>query len=333
MSGNRERYNQRKDGFDHEKAPVLRSENSEKPKTKMKPKKNSVHTRNRSKSPGGKLGVIVGILSCILIVSGIVLAIAPFGNNSRAVADEVKPQEILPTTTYTYDESLVTLDFKTQDEIDKEKKEASTYLIPPKAKVYDPIVFSYPPAGKRAAITFDDGPDPKMVDDYLSVLEQNKVKASFFMLANSVQAYPDQARKVRDAGHDVVSHSQRHAILSKLPTDALKADFANTNKVFKDVLGYTPKYMRPPYGSHNDEVLATAREYGQIPIYWSIDTNDWRKYSTETMVNTIKSEISDGAIILMHEGKPNTLAALPEIIKTVRDCGYEIVPLSELLSY
>ena len=91
--------------------------------------------------------------------------------------------------------------------------------------------------------------------------------------------------------------------------------------------------MRPPYGSYTDEVLSVAKKYGQQPIYWSIDTNDWRKYSTETMVNTILNNLSDGAVILMHEGKSNTLDALPAIAEAVRAAGYEFVPLSELLSY
>ena len=81
------------------------------------------------------------------------------------------------------------------------------------------------------------------------------------------------------------------------------------------------------------DLLSVAKKYGQQPIYWSIDTNDWRKYSTETMVNTILNNLSDGAVILMHEGKSNTLDALPAIAEAVRAAGYEFVPLSELLSY
>ena len=275
-----------------------------------------------------KIPAAIAGVAVVFIFAGILLAVIP-GIGGKASEPNVSPQDIFPTQTYTYNDGLITMGLEDQSAI----AQNSEYKIPLKPKEYDPIVYSYPAAGKRVALTFDDGPSKEMTDDYIQVLADNNVKATFFLLAKNVQAFPDEARMLQEAGHDIANHSLNHAQLSGLSGDSLKNDFAESNKIFKEVLGKTPKFMRPPYGSYNDEVLATAREYGQIPIYWSIDTNDWRKYSTETMVETIKSEMSDGAIILMHEGKSNTLEALPTIIQTIRDMGYEIVPLSELLSY
>lgn len=273
-----------------------------------------------------KVPVVLAILCCLLIIGGVALAIIP-GFKSSATEITATVESAFPIQTFTYEDGLVTMGLKDEAEI------AMPYMVPPKPKEYDPIIYSYPPAGKRVALTFDDGPSKEMTDDYIKVLADNNVKATFFLLAKNVQAFPEQAKSLADAGHDVDSHSLNHSQLSSLSTTALQEDFRKTNEIFKEVVGKTPSYMRPPYGSYNDEVLSTARNFGQIPIYWSIDTNDWRKWSTETMVNTIKSEISDGAIILMHEGKSNTLEALPTIIQTLRDMGYEIVPLSQLLSY
>ena len=276
-----------------------------------------------------QIPVLIAVVSGVLLISGVVLAVLP-GDKSKASQPVVQVQDIFPVNTFTYEQGLVTMGLASEGDV---AAGANNYMVPPKPKEYDPIVYSYPAAGKRVALTFDDGPSHEMSDDYIKVLDDNNVKATFFLLAKNVAAFPEQAKQLQEAGHDIASHSLNHSVLSSLSTTALQEDFAKSNEIFKETVGEKPDFMRPPYGSYDDEVLATAREYGQLPIYWSIDTNDWRKYSTETMVNTIVNNLSDGAIILMHEGKSNTLEALPAIIQAIRDNGYEIVPLSQLLSY
>lgn len=272
---------------------------------------------------------IIGMVACVLLVIGIAIAFGAFGG-SKVQADTVNPNSIMPSVTNVYSSGLSAMGKEAQEGDAQQAKEP---MIPLKPKEYDPIVYSYPAAGKMVAITFDDGPNKDTTEKYLKILADNGVKASFFMLGKSVQAYPDLAKKVESEGHDVLSHFYQHAILPKLDEASLQNDFEQVNTIFKSVLGHTPKFMRPPYGNYNDTTLATSRKYGQIPIYWSIDTNDWRGRSTENMVETITSHLSDGAIILMHEGKSNTLEALPAIIKAIKDAGYTIVPLSEMLSY
>lgn len=336
MSGNRENYMKRKNGKEHgcerSSPPSGSSDKRLTQRSGGNRQKKSSLVGKVSTSKGNKLPFYFAVFSLILIIIGVVLIFKSPGQ-STAAAPKPTPEQAIDFHTFTYEDGLVTMGLKTAAEVSQEAKKTSEIMIPPKAKEYDPIIYSYPAAGKRVALTFDDGPSSKMTKDYLNVLDQLNIKASFFMLGNSVMAYPDLAKEVEERGHDVLSHSKEHAILANLSREQLEADFSYCNDAFKEVLGHTPKMVRPPYGSYTDEVLSTSRKYGQIPIYWSIDTNDWRKYSTETMVNTIVNNLSDGGIILMHEAKGNTLEALPAIAEAVRAQGYEFVPLSELLSY
>ena len=341
MSGNREKYVKLKSSRQNSHKDHVMGSRSDDTKYHRVFSKSRKSEKSKNKSPlvlgmlfskRNRLPVCFGILSLILVIVGVII-IGSSSDTTTAAAPQPKPEQAIDFQTFTYEDGLVTMGLKTAAEVSQETANRSKILIPPKAKTYDPIIYSYPAAGKRVSLTFDDGPSPKMTEDYLNVLDELNIKASFFMLANSVMAYPDLTKEVEDRGHDVVSHSKEHANLANLSSDQLEADFSYSNDAFKEVLGHTPKMMRPPYGSYTDEVLSVAKKYGQQPIYWSIDTNDWRKYSTETMVNTILNNLSDGAVILMHEGKSNTLDALPAIAEAVRAAGYEFVPLSELLSY
>ena len=269
---------------------------------------------------------LIGFVLAVLLLMAIIL---PFALGDKEVVSQhhysTDPADLLQTFTFTYEEGAGLAYPETVAE--------GTYpMIPPPAVVLPDIVMSNKAAEKKVCLTFDDGPYSIMTSQYLEILAEKNVPAVFFMPANRVQLYPDLAKKVMEYGHEVASHSLQHKDLKKMTGQALKDDFAATNQIFYNVLGVTPKYIRPPYGSYNEEVCAVAKSYGQQPIYWSIDTNDWRGYSAEALIDHVVGHLHNGAILLFHEGKQNTLAALPGMIDAVRAAGYEFVSLDELLS-
>lgn len=179
------------------------------------------------------------------------------------------------------------------------------------------------------ALTFDDGPQPGPTDAALEVLKQLDVPATFFVVGQFVKKYPELLLETLAQGHEVAAHSYAHSTLTELGSESLRRDFDKTNAVLLEVTGNTPRYYRPPYGVHNQRV----RDAAQMPtIMWSIDPQDWRKAnSASQIVRYVLSRAHPGAIVLFHEKMAKTVSALPEIIAGLREQGYELVTVSEIL--
>jgi len=193
------------------------------------------------------------------------------------------------------------------------------------------ICYSVPSAGKKIALTFDDGPYPRLLDQYLDILAKYNVKATFFCLGSLVQSNPEAAKKIVAGGHELATHSWGHSQLTKLSAAELKNDFAKTSAAVYEAIGYAPYMFRPPYGSIDDDVKAAAAESGMLAVCWNVDTEDWRAKSADAIVNECMRAASDGAIILMHENKELTVAALPRVIEGLQNKGYELVTVGELI--
>lgn len=180
---------------------------------------------------------------------------------------------------------------------------------------------------KLVALTFDDGPSSETTPKLLDILEQKDVRATFFILGNRAAANPEIVKSIARDWHEVASHTMRHQNLIKLSASGIQSDIDEANTVFKNILGYKPKLTRPPYGNINDDV----RSYIGTPmILWSVDTEDWKNKDTDSIVSTTMSEVYDGAIILMHDIHPTSVDAIPTLVDTLRDAGYEFATISEL---
>lgn len=186
------------------------------------------------------------------------------------------------------------------------------------------------PGQKVFALTFDDGPWPEYTEQVLSVLKQFKVKATFFMVGQEVQRRPEIARAVRDAGHAVGTHSWDHPIRPRSAVDQIR----RTDAIIKKTLGFQPTCFRPPYGALKNGMARQAMKQKQAVLIWSADSNDWRKPGSSRIASRVINQASPGGIALLHDGggnRPQTLAALPEIISTLQSRGYRFVTIPELL--
>ncbi len=186
-------------------------------------------------------------------------------------------------------------------------------------------------AGKRVALTFDDGPYKNMTAEYLKVLDEYNVHATFFVLGQYVLQRPEITQNIAAGGHEVASHSWYHHNLPKLKKADIQEDFRKTESAFYQVLGYPPNLFRAPYGALNADVKAVAQEYSQQSVLWSIDPLDWKSKDSDKLAAYILNRVSDGDIILLHENKKSTLAALPKIIEGLQKKGFEIGTVSELI--
>ena len=180
---------------------------------------------------------------------------------------------------------------------------------------------------KLVALTFDDGPSSETTPGLLDILFQEDVPATFFMLGNMARNNPELVRQVEAAGHIVASHTMYHQNLVRLSATAVQADIDEANATFNEILGHGVSLTRPPYGNINSNVRAAV---GTPMILWSVDTLDWQSKNPDAIIETTLSQVHDGAVILMHDIHPTTIAAVPTLIKVLRDSGYEFATILEL---
>ncbi|MBN6185779.1 polysaccharide deacetylase family protein [Aneurinibacillus sp. BA2021] len=165
----------------------------------------------------------------------------------------------------------------------------------------------------------------------LSTLEKEKVKATFFLDGSWTKKYPDEAKKIAAAGHEIGSHAYSHPNMSQLSLTQMEQEITKTNAVIKEATGITPTLFAPPSGDFDQRVVEMAARYHMKTIMWTADTIDWRKPSPEQWFRTVSPKINNGVLILMHPTSP-TAEALPRLIQHVRGKKLTLGTVSETLS-
>ncbi|MBA4601791.1 polysaccharide deacetylase family protein [Thermoactinomyces sp. AMNI-1] len=187
---------------------------------------------------------------------------------------------------------------------------------------------------KKVALTFDDGPDAKYTGQILDILKRYHVPATFFVIGNQVPYYPEVIKRMVNEGHIVAGHSWSHPNLSKLSDAQVRQEIIKTNQAVKSVTGKNMAMIRPPYGAIKGKEKV-INQMGISIVQWSIDTLDWKSGRTSQQVEqTVLQNLSPGSIILKHSGGGNrstTVQALPGIIESLKQKGYQFVTVNELL--
>ncbi|MGI6308126.1 MAG: polysaccharide deacetylase family protein [Dethiobacteria bacterium] len=184
----------------------------------------------------------------------------------------------------------------------------------------------------KVALTFDDGPCPEMTEQYLAVLQAYGIQATFFIIGRQAGLHPETVGKIIAQGSELGSHSWKHDQMDRLTTKQIAADLQETAAQIYELWGQEITFFRPPYGRGSPDVLAAAKELGQKLVYWDVDPRDWKEPPPEEIVKRVMEQVQPGSIIILHEGRPNTLAALPEIIQGLQACGLQPVSVSTLLT-
>ncbi len=191
---------------------------------------------------------------------------------------------------------------------------------------------------KQIALTFDAGWEYETVIPLLNMLDQYGVKATFFLRGYWVKDHQNLAKEIQKRGHSIQNHSLTHPHMKEMTEAEIRKEFAESTKIFKDVLGITPVLFRPPFGEYDNTVLKIAGEQGyKYTVMWSIDTIDWAassggvtidsKYITDKVLNNA----TDKDIVLMHIAYMKTVDALPRMIQTLKDRGYTFKTVPQML--
>lgn len=181
---------------------------------------------------------------------------------------------------------------------------------------------------KKVALTFDDGPHPVYTPEMLDLLKEKNIKATFFLLGEQVEKYPDIVKRMNDEGHLIGNHSYKHEQLSKLSSVQACSQVNRTNELIYAITGKYPEYLRPPFGDWKDRLDC---EVNMIEVLWDVDTLDWSSQNKDKVVSKVMKNVEEGDIILMHDSYESTVKATAEIIDRLQKDGYEFVTVDELI--
>lgn len=196
------------------------------------------------------------------------------------------------------------------------------------------VYFSYENEEKRISLTFDDGPHYKYTAEILDILDEYNIKATFFVVGQLAEKYPELILREISEGHEVASHTWSHAHLNMLSDKSLEDEIYATEELLYELAEYRPTLLRPPEGKYGDNLLRVAGKLDYEVILWTVDTRDWAHTPSETIVNTVLENTESGSIILCHDfigGESPTPAALREFIPKLIENGYEFVTVSDLI--
>lgn len=183
---------------------------------------------------------------------------------------------------------------------------------------------------KLIALTFDDGPSYNKTRTLVTELNNRNARVTFFMLGELASKQKDLVRFVYDSGHTVASHTYDHKNLKKIDQELYSYEIDYTNEILESIIGEEIKYLRPPYGAYNDEVLDRTNISF---ILWSVDTLDWKLKNVDKITEAIVNNADDGEIILLHDIHQETIEAAIKAVDILQEQGYAFVSLDELIAY
>ncbi len=183
------------------------------------------------------------------------------------------------------------------------------------------------------ALTFDDGPHATLTPKLLDILRAQGVHATFFVLGENVERYPDIARRIVAEGHEIANHSWDHPSLPRVSAERLDRELRRTSEIIEKTTGQKVTMMRPTYGALNDRVEKSLLEnYKLDVILWSVDPRDWKRPGADVVTRRMVGGAHPGAILLAHDIHPGTIVAMPDTIAQLKAKGYTFATVSELIA-
>jgi peptidoglycan-N-acetylglucosamine deacetylase len=180
---------------------------------------------------------------------------------------------------------------------------------------------------KCVALTFDDGPAVAETATLLKYLAQYKARATFFVVGQNAAAHPEILRAEVEAGHEVGNHSWNHPDLTQLTTAEITSQLDRTSAAIKAATGKEPTLFRPPYGAIDDTVKSATT---LSPVLWDVDPEDWKYRDAARVAQTVITQTGANDVVLLHDIHPTSVAAVPEILRTLTAQGYHFVTVSHL---
>jgi peptidoglycan-N-acetylglucosamine deacetylase len=186
---------------------------------------------------------------------------------------------------------------------------------------------------KEIALTFDDGPHPTYTPKLLAILKQFNAKATFFVVGEMAEKYPNLIRDEIAAGHSVGNHTYHHVNLTKISPEYVATEIKACGEVIRDITGKPPHLFRPPGGDFNRQVSMVSTALDYTTVLWTDDPGDYASPGEAVINSRLMSSVNNGGIILIHDGIQQTIDVLPKILKVLQERGYKFVTIDEMLAH
>ncbi len=195
-------------------------------------------------------------------------------------------------------------------------------------------IYEVPTTEKKVALTFDISWGHVTAPPVLDILKREKVRSTFFLSGPWTQNHSDIARRITEDGHEIASHGWRHINYTSIRPHEIQQEVGKAEEAIRTVTGKTTKMIRTPNGDYDSAVVTTLRGMGYEVIQWSTDSLDWMNPGVGNIVGRVLRLAHPGDIILMHasDSCKQTVEALPAVIAGLREKGFELVTVSELLT-
>src|SRR5205814_2168752 len=194
------------------------------------------------------------------------------------------------------------------------------------------------PAARRSiALTFDDGPDAVWTERILDILVHKHARASFFLVGERAARVPETVRRIAAAGHEIASHGWSHRSLWLCGPRRTEDEIGRAHRLLGSLAGRPPRFFRPPWGMVNAAMFGALRRHQERCVLWSIQPEGLRPVAAAQQVGDVLHRAHPGAIVDLHDaegtlGAPLRLvAALAPMIDGMREMGYELVTVGDLL--
>jgi peptidoglycan-N-acetylglucosamine deacetylase len=185
---------------------------------------------------------------------------------------------------------------------------------------------------KNVAITFDCAWGDEDIPSILRTLRDENIKATFFIVGQWAEKFPDTVKEISAEGHDIANHSYSHLRMGTLDNAKIKTEISKCDEKLSGISGKKINLFRAPYGDYTDDVVNTARALGYFTIQWDVDSLDWKPdISREEIKSRVLTKVKNGSIILFHNDTLHTAIILSDIIAALKHQGYGFLPVSEMI--
>lgn len=194
-------------------------------------------------------------------------------------------------------------------------------------------IYAVSRADNHIAVTFDCAWGNSNTDLLLSLLKDANATATFFVTGEFCDKYPEDVRKMYQAGHEIGNHSDLHPHIEGININDLIEDTRECSRKIKMITGEEPKIYRAPYGEYDDNTVSTIEGMGMKMIQWSVDSIDWQEPNADTIIERVVSKTESGSILLFHNDLENTAQALPDVLTKLKQKGFTFVKVSDLVYF
>lgn len=185
---------------------------------------------------------------------------------------------------------------------------------------------------KYVYLTFDSGYEAGYTGKILETLKQNEVKATFFITAHYLNTQPDLVKRMIDEGHILGNHTVNHKSMPSLNEEEIKKEVMDLHQAICSKYEYDMKYIRPPKGEYSEKSLSITNSLGYKTVMWSFAYEDWdesKQPNEEKAKEKILNNLHNGEIMLLHSTSKTNANILDDLLKKIKEQGYEIRSIDE----